>query len=76
MSRRRIIPGFGLSLGFTLAYLSAIILIPLAALFIKAGQLGWSGWVKLLTTPQVAAAAKLSFGACRSPCRLPWPASR
>jgi sulfate transport system permease protein len=63
MSRRRIIPGFGLSLGFTLAYLSAIILIPLAALFIKAGQLGWSSWVKLLTTPQVLAAAKLSFGA-------------
>jgi sulfate transport system permease protein len=63
MSRRRIIPGFGLSLGFTLAYLSAIILIPLAALFIKAGHLGWSAWVKLLTTPQVLAAAKLSFGA-------------
>ena len=63
MSRRRIIPGFGLSLGFTLAYLGVIILIPLAALFLKAGKLGWSAWVKLLTTPQVVAAAKLSFGA-------------
>jgi sulfate/thiosulfate transport system permease protein len=63
MSRRRIIPGFGLSLGFTLTYLSAIILIPLTALFLKAGHVGWDGWVKILTHPQVIAAAKLSFGA-------------
>ena len=63
MSRRRVIPGFGLSLGFTIAYMSLIILIPLAALFIKAAGLGWDDWVKILTAPQVLAAAKLTFGA-------------
>ena len=34
----RVLPGFGLSLGFTLAYLSLIVLIPLAAVFIKSGD--------------------------------------
>lgn len=62
MSKRRIIPGFGLSMGFTIAYLSVIILIPLAALFIKAAGLGWNEWRTLLTTPQVIAATKLTFG--------------
>ncbi|GAA5126832.1 sulfate ABC transporter permease subunit CysT [Luteolibacter yonseiensis] len=63
MSRRRVIPGFGLSLGFTVTYLGLIILIPLAALFIKAAGLGFSEWWALLTTPRVIAATKLTFGA-------------
>ncbi|MFD0895913.1 sulfate ABC transporter permease subunit CysT [Luteolibacter ambystomatis] len=63
MSRRRIIPGFGLSLGYTLTYLSVIILIPLVALFMKASQMGWADSVKLLKSPGIVAAAKLSFGA-------------
>jgi sulfate transport system permease protein len=37
----RVLPGFGLSLGYTLAYLSLIVLIPLAAVFLKAGSLGF-----------------------------------
>lgn len=63
MSKRRVIPGFGLSLGFTVTYLSLIILIPLAALFLKAGGAGWDKWAELLGSPQVLAAAKLTFGA-------------
>src|SRR5215216_5148361 len=63
MSKRRVIPGFGLSMGFSVTYLCLIILIPLAALFIKAAGLGWSEWWNLLTTPRVIAATKLTFGA-------------
>jgi sulfate transport system permease protein len=63
MSKRRVIPGFGLSMGFTVTYLSLIILIPLAALFLKAGGLGPTEWWNLLTTPRVIAATKLTFGA-------------
>ena len=63
MSKRRVIPGFGLSMGFTVTYMSLIILIPLAALFIKAGGLGLGQWWELLTTPRVIAATKLTFGA-------------
>ena len=63
MSKRRVIPGFGLTMGFTVSYLGLIILIPLAALFIKAAGLGWSEWWNLLTSPRVLAATKLTFGA-------------
>ena len=63
MPKRRVIPGFGLSLGFTVIYLSLLILIPLAALFLKAAGVGWRGWLELLTNERVLAAAKLTFGA-------------
>lgn len=63
MSKRRVIPGFGLSLGFTITYLSLIILIPLAALFIKAAGLGLSEWWEILSSRRVLAAAQLTFGA-------------
>ena len=63
MSRKRVIPGFGLSLGFTVLYLSLIIIIPLAALFIKAAGLGPAEWWEILTSRRVLAAAKLTFGA-------------
>jgi sulfate transport system permease protein len=63
MSKRRVIPGFGLSMGFTISYLSLIILIPLAALFIKAAELGIDEWWNMLTHPRVMAATKLTFGA-------------
>jgi sulfate transport system permease protein len=63
MSSRRVIPGFGLSLGFTLIYLSLLILIPLAALFLKAVGVGWREWIHLLGSDRVLAAAKLTFGA-------------
>lgn len=63
MSRRKVIPGFGLSMGYSVTYLSIIILIPLAALFLKAAGLGPGEWWDILTSPRVLAAAKLTFGA-------------
>ena len=63
MSKRRVIPGFGLSMGFTVTYLGLVILIPLSALFIKAAGLGMAEWWALLTTPRVIAATQLTFGA-------------
>jgi sulfate transport system permease protein len=59
--RRHILPGFGLSLGFTVVYLSLIVLIPLAALFIKASGIGLDGFVHTILAPRVLAAFQLSF---------------
>ena len=59
---RRVIPGFGPTLGFTLLYLSAVVLIPLAALFLKAAGMGWDQWVATLTDWRVLASLRLSFG--------------
>lgn len=61
--KRRVLPGFGLSLGFTLAYLSLIVLIPLSAVFIMAAGLGWDAYLAAATAPRVVASYKLSFGA-------------
>ena len=60
---RSALPGFGMSLGFTVFYLSAVVLIPLAALIIRPWELGWSGFVEEVTAPRVLASLKLSFGA-------------
>jgi sulfate transport system permease protein len=60
---RRVLPGFGLSLGFTLAYLSLIVLIPLSAVFIKTASLSWDGFVQAVASPRVLASYRLSFGA-------------
>lgn len=60
---RRVLPGFGLSLGFTLAYLSLIVLIPLSAVFILAAGMGWDAYIAAVTAPRVVASYKLSFGA-------------
>ena len=57
------LPGFGLSLGFTLFYLSAIVLVPLVALVIRPWELGWSGFWSVLTDFRTLHALKLSFGA-------------
>ncbi|HEY2032933.1 MAG TPA: sulfate ABC transporter permease subunit CysT [Rhizomicrobium sp.] len=56
------LPGFGLTLGFTLFYLSAIVLIPLTALLIRPWTLGWDGFIAAITEPRVLASLKLSFG--------------
>ncbi|HRO49401.1 MAG TPA: sulfate ABC transporter permease subunit CysT [Hyphomicrobium sp.] len=61
--KRRVLPGFGLSLGFTLAYLSLIVLIPLSAVFIMAAGMGWDAYLAAATAPRVVASYKLSFGA-------------
>ena len=59
----RVLPGFGLSLGYTLGYLSLIVLIPLAAVFFKAGSLGFDHFWDAATSPRVLASYRLSFGA-------------
>lgn len=59
---RRVLPGFGLSLGFTLAYLSLIVLIPLSAVFIKSAGMGWQAFLDAATSPRVVASYELSFG--------------
>jgi sulfate transport system permease protein len=59
----RVLPGFGLTLGFTLCYLSAIVLIPFAALAIRTLELSWSDFWRLATTDRALAAYRLTFGA-------------
>ncbi len=59
----RVLPGFNLTLGYTLGYLSLLILIPLAAVFLKAAELSWGEFIDVVTAPQVVATYKLSFGA-------------
>lgn len=61
--RHSVLPGFGLSLGYTLLYLSLLLFIPLAALFLKAATLRWEVFWDTVTAPQVMAAYRLSFGA-------------
>src|SRR5690606_988196 len=60
---RRVLPGFGLSLGYTLTYLSLIVLIPLAAVFVKTTSLSFAEFRDAVTAPRVLASYKLSFGA-------------
>ena len=61
--KRRVLPGFGLSLGVTLTYLSLVVLIPLAAAFLKAAELDWPAFVEAVTAPRVVASYRLTFGA-------------
>ncbi|WP_028402996.1 sulfate ABC transporter permease subunit CysT [Ectobacillus panaciterrae] len=61
--QRRVLPGFGLSLGFTTTYLSLFILIPLSMIFIQTSHLGWKQFVAVVTSERILAAYKLSFGA-------------
>lgn len=60
---RSVLPGFGLTLGFTVLYLSLIVLIPLSATFLKAAQLGWEGIWQAVSSPRVLASYRLTFGA-------------
>jgi sulfate transport system permease protein len=63
--RRRysVLPGFGLSLGFTTFYLSLVVLIPLAGLFWKSAGLTWEQFVDVVGSPRALASYRLSFGA-------------
>src|SRR5258708_24400799 len=61
--RPRVLPGFGLTLGYTLFYLSVIVLIPLSTLFLKSATLGASGFWAAVTAPRVLASYKLTLGA-------------
>ncbi|MDP3872704.1 MAG: sulfate ABC transporter permease subunit CysT [Methyloversatilis sp.] len=62
-STRRVLPGFNLTLGYTLFYLSVIVLIPLSAVFIKTTELGLAEFRAVVTAPRVVATYKLTFGA-------------
>ena len=59
---RHVLPGFRLSLGFTLFYLTGIVLIPLLALVIRPMSLGLDGFWTAISTPRVLASLRLSFG--------------
>jgi sulfate/thiosulfate transport system permease protein len=59
---RRVLPGFRLSLGYTLLYLSLIVLIPLSAVFLKTASLSWDQFWSIVTSPRVVASYKLTFG--------------
>ena len=61
--RPSVLPGFGLTLVFALAYLSLIVLLPLAALVLRPAEHGLAGYLGALTDPRVLAALRLSFGA-------------
>ncbi len=58
-----VLPGFGLTMGFTLTYLSLIVLIPLDALVLKTTTLTWVQFIQDITDPRVVASYKLTFGA-------------
>lgn len=62
-SRKSAIPGFRLTLGLTLFYLSVIVLIPLVALIARPVEIGFGGFWDLICEPRVIAALRLSFGA-------------
>ena len=68
-SRRRtgwrqpsVLPGFGLTFGFTLAWLTLIVLIPLATIFLKSADMGWHDFIAVGFSPRAMAAYRLSFG--------------
>jgi sulfate transport system permease protein len=59
----RVIPGFGISLGFTIFYLALIVLIPLSAVFLKTFTMSWDAFWSAVTSERVMASYRLSFGA-------------
>jgi sulfate transport system permease protein len=61
--RHSVLPGFGLALGFTVVYLSLVVLVPLSTLFWKSASLGPAGFWAAVSAPRVVASYKLTFGA-------------
>jgi len=60
---RHVLPGFGLTIGTTLLYLAVIVLLPLAALLLKAGEIGPDGFWRLLTSPRTQASLQITVSA-------------
>ena len=58
-----VLPGFGLTFGFTMFFLSAIVLLPLAALVLSAASMHWSDFLRVVTSPRALGSYRLSFGA-------------
>ncbi|MEI6033953.1 MAG: sulfate ABC transporter permease subunit CysT [Verrucomicrobiae bacterium] len=61
-SRKQALPGFGLTLGFSLVYLCLVVLIPFSALFLKTASGGWPHFWETVTSPRVLASYRVSFG--------------
>ena len=60
--KKRVLPGFGLSLGFTTLYISLLVLIPLSMVFIETSKLGWGEFIEIVTSERVLHSYKISFG--------------
>ncbi len=58
-----VLPGFGLTFGFTTFFLSALVLLPLAALALMAGSMHWADFVRVVLSPRALGSYRLSFGA-------------
>jgi len=63
LMKRSVLPGFGLSLGFSVFYLSLIVLLPLAALVLKTATQDWGAFWRAVSSPRVLASYRLTFGA-------------
>ena len=63
LRRHSVLPGFDLALGFTLLYLSLIVLVPLAAAFLKTATMTWPAFWSAVSSPRVVASYRLTFGA-------------
>lgn len=63
LKRHSVLPGFDLALGFTLLYLSFIVLLPLSAAFLKTATMTWPAFWDAVTAPRVLASYRLTFGA-------------
>ena len=61
--QRSVLPGFGLTMGFTLLYLSLLVLIPLGGLFVASARMSWHDFWQVVTDPRTVASYRLSFGA-------------
>jgi len=63
LRKQSVLPGFGLTMGFTLFYLSLIVFIPLAGTFVKTSSLSWHEFWEGVTSPRVLASYRITFGA-------------
>lgn len=63
LKQRSILPGFGLAMGFTMLYLSLIVLLPLSTTFLKTATLSWDSFWHTVTAPRVLASYQITFGA-------------
>ena len=61
-TRRSVIPGFGPAMGFTLFYLSLIVLIPLSATYLRSAEVSWAQFVETVSAPRVVASYRLTLG--------------
>ena len=63
LKQRSVLPGFGLTMGFTVFYLSLIVLVPLAGLCLKSATIHWDQFYAVVSDPRVVASYRLTFGA-------------